>query len=389
MRAVRQLVFWTHLIAGVVAGGIVLVMSVTGVVLTYQRQLLAWGDHRAAPVPARAAGTPRASVETLLDGARAGQARGTPRAITVSADPRRATRVAFGPEGAVFVDPYTGASLGEGATGMRSFFGVVTKWHRWLGRSGEGRSAGRALTGSCNLAFLVLVLTGAYLWIPRPWSLRRVRTVALFRRGLDGKARDFNWHNVVGLWTVLPLVVVVGSGVVISYPWASALVYRAVGERPPVRGRAPGPTDVPVPHDAPTASLDAMLARAAQQVPTWRTLQLTLPVAGARAITIVVDAGTGGEPQRRGTLTFDRATGAVSTWEPFASQSRGRRVRSFLRFAHTGEVGGLAGQTVAGLASLAGVVLVWTGIGLALRRFASWRSRRTRVRERHDVRAAA
>ena len=43
--------------------------------------------------------------------------------------------------------------------------------------------------------------------------------------------------------------------------------------------------------------------------------------------------------------------------------------------SHTGEVYGLAGQTVAGAVSLGGAALVWTGMALALRRFAGWRAR--------------
>ncbi len=39
-----------------------------------------------------------------------------------------------------------------------------------------------------------------------------------------------------------------------------------------------------------------------------------------------------------------------------------------MRFAHTGEVLGLPGQTIAGVATAGSVVLVWTGIALALRR---------------------
>jgi len=39
-----------------------------------------------------------------------------------------------------------------------------------------------------------------------------------------------------------------------------------------------------------------------------------------------------------------------------------------LRFGHTGEVFGLAGQTVAGLASLGALVLGYTGLSLAIRR---------------------
>jgi hypothetical protein len=40
----------------------------------------------------------------------------------------------------------------------------------------------------------------------------------------------------------------------------------------------------------------------------------------------------------------------------------------WLRFAYTGEVYGLTGQTVAGVVTGGAVVLVWTGIALASRR---------------------
>ena len=56
-------------------------------------------------------------------------------------------------------------------------------------------------------------------------------------------------------------------------------------------------------------------------------------------------------------------------WEPFSSLTAGRRARSWLRFAHTGEVAGVVGQTVAGLVTAGGAVLVWTGLALAWRRF--------------------
>ena len=62
--------------------------------------------------------------------------------------------------------------------------------------------------------------------------------------------------------------------------------------------------------------------------------------------------------------------------EKFSDLSAGRQLRSWLRFAHTGEIYGLTGQTIAGLVSAGGVVLVYTGLALALRRFSSWIRRR-------------
>ena len=114
-------------------------------------------------------------------------------------------------------------------------------------------------------------------------------------------------------------------------------------------------------------------------MPDWKTISVALPAADAPRVVLTLDSGDGGQPQKRATLTLDRRTGERRRWEPFSSQSPGRRARTWLRFAHTGEVYGLTGQTLAGLVTAGAVVLVWTGLALALRRFMSWRKRVRRV----------
>jgi uncharacterized iron-regulated membrane protein len=78
-------------------------------------------------------------------------------------------------------------------------------------------------------------------------------------------------------------------------------------------------------------------------------------------------------------LTLDAATGAVVRWEPFREANLGRTLRVLTRVAHTGEVGGVPGQLVAGLASAGGAVLVYTGASLAWRRYRAWTARGPRI----------
>lgn len=386
----RTLLFWTHLAAGLAAGVIILIMSATGVALTYQRQFQAWADRGVWTPPP---GASRLGLDDLASRIRAITG-SEPASITIRASPTELAAVSLrGRPGTLLVDPYTGVIVEPGprAARMRAFFRWNTDWHRWLGQTGEGRARGRAITGASNLLFLFLVLSGLYLWLPRVWSWRGVRAVIWFRRGLAGRARNFNWHNTAGFWAAIPLAIIVASGTVISYPWASALVYRVMGETPPAPAprRAGGGAPAAAPEIATLASLDAAAAQAAQYAPAWRSMSLRLPADAGAPLTIGVDDGDGGQPQKRATLTLDAATGAVVSWEPFASQSRGRRARSILRFAHTGEVGGLPGQTIAGIASAAGVLLVWTGFMLAFNRFAAWRARRNRGVEQSAERRAA
>jgi uncharacterized iron-regulated membrane protein len=300
-------------------------------------------------------------------------------------------QVNFGREHRVFVDPYEGTMMGGGATGTRELLGAITAWHRWLGAEGEGRDTARAITGAANLAFLFLVLSGLVLWFPRRLTWTHLRAVLFTRRGLRGKARDFNWHHVLGIWSFVPLVFVVASGVVISYRWAGDLVYRVVGERPPSPPARPPARTADVASEATRSApesldyLDPLLERATHKIADWRTVSLTLPADGGAPVVFTIDRGTGGQPQKRATLTLDPADGAEVSWLPLSAQSPGRRARSFLRFAHTGEYFGLAGQTVAGLVSLATAVLVWTGLALAWRRLVRAVPRRGRERSARGV----
>ena len=230
----RKTLFWFHLFSGVVAGTVVLIMSVTGALLTYEKQMNAWADRGYRVVPP-ASGLARLPVETMLGRVRE-QRSALPSTLTLSSDPSAPAMLSSGRESTLYINPYTGEMLGEGAKGIRTFFRVVTDWHRWLGAQAENRSIGRAVTGACNLGFLFLVVSGFYIWWPKQWTRPQLRNVTWFRRGLPGKARDFNWHNVIGFWSALPLFIVVLSATVISYPWASNLVYRLVGEQPPVQG---------------------------------------------------------------------------------------------------------------------------------------------------------
>jgi uncharacterized iron-regulated membrane protein len=389
----RRVLFWMHLVAGVVAGTVILVMCVTGTLLTFQQSVLRFieRDQRyVSPQPAAA----RLDLDALLAQVRLAVPAAVPTTVTLDSDPRAAASVAIGTQGTLFVDPYTGRVLGTGSARARGFYRSVTNWHRWLAVEGEGRAIARAVTGACNTAFLVLAVTGLYLWMPRQWSRRHVAPVIWFRRGLRGKARDFNWHNTVGLWSAPILIVLTMTGMVISYPWASNLVYTLTGSPRPApaagrggggggrsgeamaaeRGGRGGRADGKAPA-APEVRLASMFASAERQVPQWRTMIIRLPARPGGPVAFSMSDRAYWNSFARSTLTLDGATGSTIRWEPYADSSRGQKVRGWMRFAHTGELGGVLGEALAGLASAGGALLVWTGVALALRRFAAWRAR--------------
>jgi len=369
--ALRRTFFWLHLTAGVLAGLVILVMSATGVLLAFEKQIIAFAERDLRATAADPARAPL-PLSQLVAAASAAAPDAKPSNILVRSDRHAPVAIAFGRERTLFVNPYTGAVLGEGATRVRGFFAANTSLHRFLAMKGEARDRGKAITGAANLTFLFIVLSGLVLWIPRRFTRTAFRNAALFRRGLRGRARDFNWHHVLGIWAFLPLVAIVFSATVISYPWASRLVYRAFGSTPPKQqepagnARGGGKLDLA----ALDRLSDAARAEAARVAPEWKSISLRLPLASKGPVTFALDEGNGTRPDKRSQLLLDPRSAQVVEHKTYAQQQAGQQARSWLRWIHTGEAGGTAGQLVAMLASGAAVVLVWTGLALALRRFA-------------------
>lgn len=375
----RRTIFWIHLSAGVLASIVVLTMSVTGVLLTYERQMKRWAAE-SNYVPAAEQGE-RLSMDALLNLQQLARRDLTPTTAILTNNPGAPVVLRAGRQGGIELNPYDGSEMHTEASGLSNFFGVVTRFHRWFNIEGDNRAMARQITGVANVIFLFLVLSGMYLWLPAIWQTALFKARLWLRKDYpNAKVRDFHWHHIFGIWMAIPLLAVVYSGMVISYPWAANAMYRVFGAEVPVQQQAAGPTSNGVPQAAAIAgsvaagpqwkSMDALIVAALADDASagWKRFTLTLPPADAHQVQIEIDHGNGAQAQLRHTLLLDRASGTIVGRRGFADQPEAQRLRGIARFLHTGEVLGFWGQTIAGLASLAGVLLVWTGLALAWRR---------------------
>ncbi len=390
----RKLIFWAHLVIGVVAGIVILSMSVTGVMLAFQRQIFAFAERDVRTVTPPTPEAARLSVEVLIAKARESQTNARPSQITLRHDPTAAASIGFGREGLVYVNPYTGEVTGSGSS-MRATWHQIEEWHRWLGSQAKGK----AVTGAACAAFGLLLVSGLFLWWPRQWKWNAVKAVTVFDGGLRGKARDWNWHNVIGFWAALPILITVITGLIMSYTWVNNLMFRITGNEPPAprpamsanagmeegkgtekgregkesrsesggeprKGRRGGGGG-----ELKLDGLDQLWTKAAQQANDWQSISARLPGRGDATVTFTIDSGEGSRPDQRFQVTLDRQTGEVTKTETFAEANWGRKLRLWTKPVHTGEAGGWIGQSIAALTSLAATLLVWTGLALAFRRF--------------------
>ncbi len=373
--SLRRAIFWIHLAVGVTASIVILMMAVTGVILTYEEQLNRWAlrEYRSDPPAPHAAPL---GLDELLARVTRSQPAAVVTSVALKRDPADPAVLRIDGGATVYVDRFTGELLGDGNTRTRRFLRSVLYWHRWFALEGEHRIIGRTFTASANLGLLFLIVSGVYLWWPSTGARAAWRPALWFRRGLRGRARDYNWHRVIGFWSAVPLAVIVASGATISYQWAANLVHLLAGEAPPAQTspRLSEPVALDIPPAAPDPAappveLQALVAKAAAETPGWRTITVNLPEPVHEPVVVAVDRGTGRQPSKREELLFDRTTGELVGRGGYPTFSRGFRIRRWLRFAHTGEVYGVIGQTIAGAVSLGVAVMVWTGLAMSWRRF--------------------
>ncbi|MEQ1729030.1 MAG: PepSY-associated TM helix domain-containing protein, partial [Vicinamibacterales bacterium] len=238
MKQLRAIFFWAHLVAGSVAGLIILVLSLSGAALAFKPQILRAVDTAAFDITAD--GRKPLAASALAASVRDARPGESVRALTLQRDAALPASAQIGVS-TLYLDPYTGAVLGESSVRAQQLFRTIENWHRWLAMSGEGRETGRAVTGVANVALLFLALSGVYLWWPRGWTLRHLRPIVWFKRASTGRARDFNWHNVVGLWMAPMMVVMTATGAVMSYPALNGVLQAATGGAAPAEGGRPGP----------------------------------------------------------------------------------------------------------------------------------------------------
>jgi uncharacterized iron-regulated membrane protein len=440
----RKILFWTHLVIGLTAGGVIAVVAFTGATMAFEQQVIAWAERDLRRVTPPTPDAPRLPLEKILAQLRTAQPEARPAAFIVSADPTAPITVSLGRTGSLYVNPYTGDAQPSGAKEVRAFFRLMLTWHRWLGVSAPPRPEGAearpesppregmaerpaspltarqfagTVVGVATIVFLALTLSGLWLWWPRQWSWRALKSTTVPNLKLSGRARDWNWHNALGFWTAPLIIVIAFTGVVMAFRDFSTWLY---GPRETI---APPAITAPTP-DAKPLGPDALFASAQKEIPTWSTLTLRLaapegrgsrgpsprrvePSAAATATaaprpeTPSATAATGTEPaaRRRGpegrggesrapqaatltvlaadawprtatiTLQLDPYTGAVLRRTGLSDLSFAQAMRSLNLRLHTGEAGGLPGQILAFIACVAALVLVYTGFALSWRRF--------------------
>ena len=128
-KTVKRWVFWTHLILGLVAGIFIFLMSLTGFLLTYERQFIELDEMRyRVDVPQN---QQRLSTDDIVDKLQALHPE-TPHIYVRWVNRDGAAVPAWAGRDSYLFHPYTGEILREGEGNVALVFHWLTNLHRYL-----------------------------------------------------------------------------------------------------------------------------------------------------------------------------------------------------------------------------------------------------------------
>ena len=366
-----------HRWTGLVLGPLIVVMAVTGIGMVLRPQLepmVYRGLMTVKPC------TVRLALDDLATKAHEAHPAGVITHAWIMGANDRSTMFRFDDNASVYLDPCTGAVLGEQHR-YGGLFGGLERLHKWAYLDGDKPL--HLVPGACALVLaLVMVVGGIVVWRPR--RLRAWRSAARFRPRLTGLAFTRNLHICVGLYAGLIMFVVATTGVPQAFDWAENAIQWIVGLAP-----AAPPPHSSASADAKHISLETAWQRALTLVPD-PTLAVIhdAPKPGA-AVDVYLIGRDAPHPEARSYVYLDQLSGEVLDFRPYAAASRGQQLVYWLAALHKGQIGGLPAQLLLLMSMLGILVLGATGIDSFLRKRASRRGpRRPRPPERGSSQCA-
>lgn len=341
-----------HRWLGVAAAAIWMVQAVTGVLLAFHFEI----EDAALTTAHRP--TDVAAIERRIDAlADAGGKAKTHWIWTTAGLPDRYIILHDKPSGIThkaYVDG-GGEMLRDRAADDYSFLGLMREIHLTL----VAGTVGHWILAIAGVLLLTNLITGLVLAWPKR---RQWRTALTPTRRVRGAARAYSWHRAVGLWAVVPAIVVVGTGTLILFEHdIRELAGIEENALPPIAARAP-----PV-------GFARARAAAVAAIPGSRFVGGTMPTPEDASYYIWVREP--GELYRQGygssLVIVDASDGSVRGAWPASKASAANAVLGSFYPLHTGEAGRTPGRILTMALGL--WLIATTGFGMLL-----WWRRRPR-----------
>ncbi|MCL2006439.1 MAG: PepSY domain-containing protein [Planctomycetaceae bacterium] len=310
--------------------------------------------------PPRAEGTQRLQGETTATG-RADTRQARPGGGNPRYNPNR-----------VFVNPYTGEIVGEGANVIDPLLTSMIQLHRFLWLPIE---IGRPVVGIATIIFCLVCLLGLVLWVPRSWRL--LKSWNAWKSGLRMRFRNgmfpfiYDLHKTVGFYILIPSLILGLTGLCWSFAWYRDAASYLLGDEIFKQRRFQAEKIEAVDASQPLLSVNEMIALQNRLTPGPGAMTITIPQDNETAL--VIRKGRTGffslaMPDRtqwdryRGTVVPVEHFGKMVEVERFVDMPLGAQIAASIRGLHLGDITGMSSKIFFGIVCLFATSLPVTGV---------------------------
>jgi uncharacterized iron-regulated membrane protein len=368
-KKVKSIAGWLHLWTGLVTGIVVVIVSVTGCIQVFDEELFDVFHHDLVKV--QSAGTPKQVSDLMVIAQKTLGKKKPVTSIKIGEEGESyvfsATK-AVKPEEAgltyfsqfkynddVYVNPYTGKVLGV-LDSRYEFFNVVEQLHRQLLLV---KPIGSVVVGSCVLLFLLMMITGFIIWLPK--NYKQLKKSISIKWSAKWKRVNYDMHNSFGFW-VLPVAMIIAiTGLTWAFKWWETGMFNLLGSkgRPSIERKAPVITTA----DTTGKKLDIAFAGLQQELKgNYTGINLTLPKKKEKVVMAVVYPKYKTDNWYNISYYYlDMRTGKIFDKLLHSQKTLALKWRNSNKQIHTGRLFGWPTQILAFLASLVCATLPITG----------------------------
>lgn len=259
----------------------------------------------------------------------------------------------------VFLNPYTGnvIQVDDHFTG---FFAFILKGHTrlWL-----PKEIGEQVVGVSVLIFILIIISGFILWLPKKRKNLKQRTKFKWKKGTKWKRKNFDLHSIIGFYVFSLALIIAFTGSVMSYNWLKYALYKSVGGEKEARFIIPENNSVANSNDS-IAPMDYLIVKLQKESPNATAYELHYPKTPDESIYVEV-SNSEGLYYDADFRFFDQNTlEEIETPSIYGKYKDAKVADKILRMnydIHIGAIGGIAGKIIAFLVSLLIASLPVTG----------------------------
>ncbi|MBX6380169.1 MAG: PepSY domain-containing protein [Thermoflavifilum aggregans] len=365
---ILRIIAWLHLWPGLISGLIVFIVSITGCLFVFQKEiseltrkkiLFISSHHPANTFP----------LHILMDNAQS--ALGNDKHITyitAYADPSRAWEMmAYAPDDSkavffpntlryyesVFVNPYTGAVTGK--INYKKDFFVIIKYIHWS--LFLNTIYGQPIVGWSTLIFMLILITGMILWFPGKWNRHEIKKAFTIAWRSRWKRVNYDLHNVLGFYIFSIALILAFTGILFAFGWLRNMFSDV---KHPRSKTAVQVSDQMLTSQPEGFLPDQIFQAVRKHFPNAKRFILQLPADSTAPIYLSVYFQNEVYYDAR-TLAFDSQTGRLISDEAFSFKTFGEKMLQMNYDIHVGSIGGITGKIIAFIGSLICASLPITG----------------------------